>query len=140
MQSSDSPGAYVLRSTQQTREVERRTSYQPGSIFAAAELNDLASLDRAIKAGLQEGHPGREQASVIAACSCHLRLRGQVVACQTLQATCLCTAESVTLQGREEVLGMMPIHIASEKGHLECVQVGHTRADMQEVDIEGQRH
>jgi hypothetical protein len=33
------------------------------------------------------------------------------------------TPESVTLQQREEVLGMMPLHIACEKGKLEIVEV-----------------
>ncbi len=31
--------------------------------------------------------------------------------------------ESVTLQAREDVLGMMPIHIACENGQLEVVEV-----------------
>lgn len=31
--------------------------------------------------------------------------------------------ESVTLQAREDVLGMMPIHVACENGQLEAVEV-----------------
>ncbi len=35
--------------------------------------------------------------------------------------------ESVTLQQREDVLGMMPLHIAAENGEVEAVEVGWGR-------------
>lgn len=35
--------------------------------------------------------------------------------------------ESVTLQSREDVLGMMPLHVACENGELEVVEVGPTK-------------
>jgi hypothetical protein len=34
------------------------------------------------------------------------------------------TPESVSLQTREDVLGMMPLHVACEYGNLDVVEVG----------------
>lgn len=33
------------------------------------------------------------------------------------------SADAVTLQAKEDVLGLMPLHIACEKGNLACVEV-----------------
>lgn len=107
------PGAYTARTATVATSKKKNTTFKPGSLHHAAEFGLLAEFDQHIREGLKHGYPE----SVIC------QEREDVLGEQGFP--CLVATRSTGFHAVFCTMfaGMMPIHIAAEKGRSDVVEV-----------------